>query len=384
MRVLQVHTRYRQPGGEDTVVESERRLLEDAGHVVDTVEFHNPDAALDASRTLLKAPWNSAAADRVVAAARKFGADVVHVHNTWFALSPAVFAALKEAGFPTVATIHNYRLACVNAMFYRDGGICTDCLGRSPWPGVRHACYRGSRAQSAVVATTIMVHRRRGTWARDVDVVIALTEFARDILARTGVPADTIVVKPNTLRDPGPRDGHPSASDLFLFVGRLAEEKGIEDLLAAWSMAQPPGRLVVVGDGPLRERVERAAGTGVEVLGRLSHEKTVELMATARVLIHPSRWFEGLPMVLVEAAANGTPAIVPGHGALPAVVDDGGWVYKSGDTGALASVLSGLSDDAVDEAGRRARANFEERHSHESGLAALEMAYQTAQRGRRA
>jgi glycosyltransferase involved in cell wall biosynthesis len=385
LRVLQVHTRYRQPGGEDTVVESERSLLEDAGHVVEAVEFHNPEGPIEASRALLAAPWNSGAAKRVVADARRFEAEVVHVHNTWFALSPAVFPALKEAGFPTVATMHNYRLACVNAMFYRDGRICIDCLGRSPWPGVRHACYRGSRAQSALVAATISTHRRRDTWARDVDVVIALTSFAGEILAQSGVPAERIMIKPNTMRDPGPRADPPSSSDMVLFVGRLAEEKGVEDLLEAWTMARPSGRrLAVVGDGPLRGTVERTAGAGVEVLGRLSHRETVELMATARVLVHPSRWFEGLPMVLVEAAAHGIAAIVPGHGALPDVVGAGGWTFESGSIDALASVLSGLSDDAVDAAGGRARAIFEEKHSDEAGLVALETAYQTAQRGRRA
>jgi glycosyltransferase involved in cell wall biosynthesis len=385
LRVLQVHTRYRQPGGEDTVVESERRLLESAGHVVDFVEFQNPEGAFDASRSLLIAPWNRRAANRVVSMAERFEADVVHVHNTWFALSPAVFPALKKGGFPTVATIHNYRLACVNAMFYRDGGICTDCLGGSPWPGVRHACYRDSRTQSAAVAVTIATHRRRSTWATDVDVVIALTHFARDILIQSGVPGERIIVKPNSLGDPGLRSQAPSSSDLVLFVGRLAEEKGIEDLLEAWMSSQPSGlRLAIVGEGPLGPRVKKLAGSGVEVRGRLSHEETVRLMSEARVLVHPSRWFEGLPMVLVEAAATGTPVIVPAHGALPDVVGPGGWTYSSGDVAALSRALAGLDDEAVDEAGRHSRARFELNFSQAAGLLALESAYEAARRGRRA
>src|SRR5690606_29854421 len=132
--------------------------------------------------------------------------------------------------------------------------------------------YRDSRAQSAAVAVTIATHRRRSTWGHDVDVVIALTPFARDILIQSGVPGERIVVKPNSLDDPGLRPKPPSASDLVLFVGRLAEEKGVEDLLEAWASSQPLGRrLAIVGEGPLGPEVERLAGAGVEVRGRLSH-----------------------------------------------------------------------------------------------------------------
>jgi glycosyltransferase involved in cell wall biosynthesis len=384
LRVLQVHTRYRQPGGEDTVVASERRLLETAGHEVETVDLHNPEGTWASSRELLLAPWNKSAADRVVSIARSFAAEVVHVHNTWFALSPAVFPALKEAGFPTVATVHNYRLACVNAMFYRDGGICTDCLGGTPWPGVRHACYRDSRLQSAMVASTITVHRRRRTWARSIDVVIALTNFARQVLERSGVPAERIVVKPNTLADPGPRSTSPSQSDVFLFVGRLSEEKGLQDLVTAWEISSPPGRLILVGDGPLRVELTRQVGPNVELMGSLSHPETLRLMASARVLVQPSRIFEGLPMVLVEAAAQGTPSVVPDHGALPDVVGPGGWTFESGSVESLAAVLGRLTDAEVDRVGREARAVFVDRYSDAIGLPALENVYGAARRGRRA
>jgi glycosyltransferase involved in cell wall biosynthesis len=384
LRVLQVHTRYRQPGGEDTVVASERRLLETAGHVVETVDLHNPEGTWEASREMLLSPWNRGAADRVVSVARGFAADVVHVHNTWFALSPAVFPALKEAGFPTVATVHNYRLACVNAMFYRDGRICTDCLGGTPWPGVRHACYRDSRLQSAMVASTITVHRRRRTWAKDIDVVIALTDFAREVLERSGVPAERIVVKPNTLADSGPRSSSPSRSDVFLFVGRLSEEKGVQDLVAAWEIAPPAGRLVLVGDGPLGAELTRHVGPNLELRGALSHPETLRLMASARVLVQPSRVFEGLPMVLVEAAAQGTPSVVPAHGALTDVVGAGGWSFESGSVESLAAVLARLTDAEVDRVGSEARAVFLDRYSDATGLSALENVYEAAQTGRRA
>jgi glycosyltransferase involved in cell wall biosynthesis len=383
VRVLQVHTRYRQPGGEDTVVENERMLLRRAGHDVELVEFYNPDEALPAVGALIRSPWNKQAAASVVAAARRHRADVVHVHNTWFALSPAVFPALRTAGFPTVATIHNYRFTCVNAILYRNGGVCTDCVGTSPWRGVLHACYRDSRSQSAAVAVTIASQRRSRTWATDVDVVIALTPFAASILERSSVPRERLMVKPNTVPDPGPRARPPSESDVVLFVGRLSEEKGILDLVEAWKVASPSGlRLVVLGDGRLRGEVaDRSVGRPIQVVGGVDAAEVRRWMLSARAIAVPSRNFEGMPMVLVESAAAGVPAVVPGHGPFPDLVGGGGWTFIPGSVDSLAGVLAGLGSRAVDEAGVTARERYLDEFSDEVGLRTLEAAYYTARSG---
>src|SRR5215207_2908686 len=144
MRVLQLHTRYREPGGEDRVLAAEAELLRSAGHEVEQVLAENPESAAATATALLRSPWNGASRRAVERAVAAFRPDVAHVHNTWFALSPSVVAALGAAAVPTVMTVHNYRLMCVNGMFLRNGRPCTDCLGRVPWPGVRHRCYRGS------------------------------------------------------------------------------------------------------------------------------------------------------------------------------------------------------------------------------------------------
>lgn len=367
------------------MVLAERALLEDGGHEVETHELANPRSQRDTLAALVRAPWNSSAARSVVQSAERFGADVVHVHNTWFALSPAVFPTLARAGFATVATVHNYRLACVNAILYRDGRICQDCLGRSPWRGVAHACYRGSRAESAVVAVTIAAHRRRRTWAEDVDVVVALTEFAADVLVESGVPAGSIEVKPNTAPDPGGRPASPSASSTVLFVGRLTEEKGVLDLMAAWKTAAPIGlSLEVIGDGPLREQVERQAAPAVHIAGFRSSGDVRRLMHEARALVVPSRWFEGLPMVVVEALGSGLPVVIPGHGALPEMAGGGGLVFTGGDVGSLAIRLAELTnDDLVDEHGAAGRSVYESRYAPAAGLARLEEIYSLAQARRR-
>lgn len=383
MRVLQVHTRYRERGGEDSVVSAERAMLSAAGHTVETHEFENPSSAKAAAGALLKSSWNRQAAAQVVETALRFGADVVHVHNTWFALSPVVFRSLSAAGFPTVATMHNYRLNCVNSLLYRDGRPCEECVGHLPWRGVMHRCYRGSAIQSGAVAVTITTHRAAGTW-REVDVVIALTEFAADRLVLAGVPRDRVIVKPNTVEDPGERLRPASESDVVLYVGRLIESKGILDLVGAWRrISEGNLRLVVMGDGPLLATLRQTETAGIEVRGAVEPIEVANAMRDARALVIPSRGFEGLPMVMIEGLAAGLPVIVPDHGAFPDLLGDAGWSFSAGDPGSLGERLDLLNaPEAVTQRGGAARRRYEELFSPRVGLPALEEAYSLARHRR--
>ena len=382
---MQVHTRYRQAGGEDRVVETERRLLEDAGVSVEQVIFDNAD--LQESRWITgdlglaaSTIWSRAARLRVEAALARHRAEVVHVHNTFAAASPSVYGAASSAGVPVVQTLHNYRFVCPAATAFRDGHACTDCVGRRvPWPGVLHACVRGSWAQSAVAATTLSVHRALGTFDHGIDMYVALTSFQRQLMVSGGLPADRIQVVPNFLEpDPGPGSGPRTG---VLYVGRLAEEKGIATLLRAAKLA--PGRISVVGDGPLASLVQEAAAAGhVRYLGSLGPGEVAAELRCAAALAVPSIWFEGFPMVVVEAYAAGTPVIASRIGSLAAIVEDGvtGLLTEPGDGGQLAERVSWAIDHPAEltRLGAGARQRYELRYRGAAHLAALLDIYQAS------
>lgn len=367
------------------MVAAEREMLTAAGHEVDTYELNNPDQATKAAAALVRAPWNSGAAAGVVERAVSFGADVAHVHNTWFALSPAVFRALSSAGFPTVATMHNYRSVCANALLYRDNRICQDCVGRGPWPGVLHRCYHGSVIQSGVVAVTIATQRSRRVWERDVDVVVALTDFSAAVLASSGIPSDRIVVKPNTIADPGERSKPPSKGDVVCFVGRLVEEKGVFDLTDAWErIPDIDARLVIAGDGPAAEDLRALELPRLSVPGPLTTAAVRQLMSEARCLVLPTRLFEGFPMVMLEAMASGLGVVIPNHGALPGIAGEGGLVFEPGDASDLARVIARVAEDSVaDRLGAAGRQRFLANYTDDQGLSVLEAVYQRAIETRR-
>jgi len=384
VRVLQLHTAYRQPGGEDAVVRADRAALEAAGHEVRGLVVENPVQPAGAAATLAASVWNPAAAWRAAQEADAFRPDVAHVHNTWFAMSPSVLLPLHRRRIPTVMTVHNYRLVCANGLFLRDGEPCEKCLVGSPWNAARHRCYRGSRAASAVAAAGIDTHRRLATWPRLVDTFVALSDFARRRLLRANIPADRLMLGGNFVMDPGLREVPPSRSRDVLFVGRISNEKGLHVLLDAWRRTATAGlRLLVIGDGPMRRELETRTPPGVLFLGRVPSAEVMARLREARAVVIPSVWYEGQPLVALEAIAAGTPLVVSDIGGLPEVLggSDAGWLVPPGDAAALSAVLARLGEDAtVDRKGTAARWRYGGHFTPAAGTARLETAYAMATR----
>lgn len=375
MRILQLHNHYREPGGEDAVVQAERALLERAGHEVVRFERTNPRGVAATASSLVAAPWNPLTASQVRRLVRTLKPSVAHVHNTWFSLSPSVIEALHREGVPTVMTVHNYRLACINGQLLREGRPCQICVGTHPWNGVRYRCYRDSLAGSAVAAATISLNRSLGTWKNRVDRFLVLTDFMREILERTGLPSSRIDLTPNFVDDPGPRPSSPGQSNTVLFVGRLAPEKGIDLLLDAWERSQPPGLdLEVVGDGPMLAMLRKRAIAGVSFRGLVPRGEVRRLMLTSRALAFPSIWYEGQPMVILEALAAGLPVFASDLGGTAETLGPGGVVVDSWPSFSITE----WSDSALNVVGLAGRRQWEKRFTPQLHLERLLGSYGAA------
>jgi glycosyltransferase involved in cell wall biosynthesis len=330
VKVLVAHNRYRSgvPSGENAVVDADIEQLRAAGVTVlpFLCESDSIESLPVARRALLPlspiyARTTQRELARLLATHRP---DLVHLHNPYPLISPWIVRTAHRYRVPVVQTVHNYRHVCAAATFFRDGRPCHDCQGRLvPLPAVVHSCYRGSRAQSVVMATTLTVHRP--TW-RQVDRYLTLTPSMGVFLQAMGVDQARIAVKPNTVPDPGE---HNQVGSGFLFAGRLVEEKGVRLLLSAWREATAAaggpgsiGTLTVAGDGPLRGEVEAAAGlrTDVRYVGRLDRAQMGEARRAAAVLVLPSLWEEPFPLTVVEALADARPALVTAMGGLPDII----------------------------------------------------------------
>lgn len=382
MRVLVVHNRYRsaQPSGENVVVDQQVDLLRDAGHDVELYSRSSDDIAelplAGRAMVPVRSLWSRYDARALAERLGRSRPDLIHVHNTFPLISPSVLRAAAGARVPVVATLHNFRLMCANALLQRDGRPCEDCVGGRAWHGVRHGCYRGSAAASVPLAAGIEMHRRLGTWTRGVTTFVAPSRFVKSRYEADGYDPDRIVVKPTGVPHRGPVRSGPGGP--FVFLGRLAPEKGVADLLAAW---RPEfGRLVIAGDGPLRAEVEQAAAADptISYRGVLSWEQCMELVSTARAVVVPPRWYEAYGMVVVEAFAHGVPVVAARIGAIAELVehDVNGLAVEPGEVGQLAEALRRMTDPALSERyGAGARASYLGRFTPAQDLAATERLY---------
>ena len=376
MRVLLLHSQYLSgsASGENRVVEDELRLLRNAGHDV-AVCRPSVDAASSSVRRATDSVWSASAVREVKTQVRDLDPEVVHVHSLYPRLSPAVLRVLPPRA-AVVMTLHNFRLMCLPATYLRNGTVCEDCAGHTPWRGVKHACYRDSRAASAALALSLVAHRALQTFSR-IDRFLAVSEFVRGKYVEAGIAAGRVGVKSNFA---WPSDRRVGPGGPVLYLGRVTREKGLDTVL----QALPDGlELVVAGDGPERASLEQRSGHHVIFAGSVAAPAAQELLRTARALVVPSRWYEAQPRVILEAFAAGVPVIASRIGALPELVDDGvnGRLAAVDDPGAWRRALTGISDDAESvRLGDRAFATWQERFTPELGLRQLEAAYESALR----
>jgi glycosyltransferase involved in cell wall biosynthesis len=390
MRVMVIHNRYRSSAsGENAVAEQEIALLRSAGHEVVTYEresdeisgFSLPRKALLPARVI----WSQEDHRALRRLLRSTEPDVAHVHNTFPLISPAAVHACGIERVPVVTTLHNYRLVCANGLLFRDGAPCELCVGHGPWSGVLHACYRTSRTATLPIALNIATHRRFGTWADGVSRFVVLTEFARRKFAASGLPESKLRVKPNFV--PRPDRVRSDAGEFVLYLGRLSAEKGIDLLLEASADSQLD--VLIVGDGPERPAITAMAARrniSARFLGHLPRDRCLDLLQRARMLIVPSRVYEGLPITILEAYAHGVPVIAPSHGPFPEIVENGrtGMLFEPGNARNLAARIQALEHPDVSRAmGDQARRRYVERYTPELNLELLMDIYREATRGSR-
>ena len=388
MRVLLIHNSYQSGlSGEYTVFASEKALLESRGHNVILFERFNDEikslSAWKKASLLWKTTWVAKSYSQIRQLIRRERPEIAHFHNTLPLISPAAYYACQDEGVPVVKTLHNYRLMCPNGIFMRSGRICEECLYYGLWRGIKHGCYRNSRLQTAAVANMLWLHQLRGTWKRQIDAYIALTEFSRRKFIEGGLPAHKIFIKPNFLwSPPEPSNNHDGYA---IFIGRLTKGKGVYTMLSAWCKLKD-APLKVIGDGPLKAELEGIATrehlSNVSFLGYQPWDRCMEYLSKARFLIMPSEHYEGFPCVIAEAYGCGKPVLASRVGPLPELIRDGetGILFECGSSEDLANKaqLMFQSKEAVEEMGQAARAEFEVKYTPEQNYQQLMQIYENA------
>lgn len=360
LTILQVHNLYQLPGGEDTVAENERRLLQAQGHRVVRYFRDNKDLKDFSFFRKLLLPLTTVFNPKTYRDVRRLirgeHIDIVHVHNTLNLISPAVYYAALAEGVPVVQTMHNFRLLCPGATFYRDGQICEDCLSRGLGCAVKHSCYRGSRLQTLACVLSTILHRATGIYGRL--NYICLTDFNREkLLNLKQIEPERVFVKPNFTYSPALTDGDVYDGGYYLYMGRVETLKGIDVLLDAFAQL-PDSRLLIAGSGENLDEYRRRAGENVVFLGQLSREQLTEQLRGARAVVAAPQCYESFGMVVIEAYAAHKAVICGDLGNMACLVEDGrtGLLYPYQSGHALAETIrrfEGMDGRAMGEEGYR-------------------------------
>jgi len=381
MNILFVHNRYQQVGGEDSVLDSEIKLLSQNGHNVSLALKQNDsidsfggkvNAFLDVSYSKKSRQWM---ADQINA----YNPDVVHVHNFFPLLSPSIYDACIDAGVPVVQTLHNYRTMCPGALLMRDGVICEKCVTGSAYQSVLHGCYKESVVGTFAVARMVEKHRALGTWEHKVNHFIALTKFARNKFIEAGFPENKVVVKPNFTVDNALSELDQNRAGA-LFVGRLSQEKGVATLLKAWKNLDI--LLRVAGTGPLEGTLSGLGNNNVKTLGMLGPDSVGKEMRQAAFLVMPSEWYETFGLVIIEAFSQGLPVVASRLGGMAEIIEDGetGLHFEAGNASDLADKVRWMNEHPEEcrQMGRNARKVYEETYMPGKNYEMLMDVYQQA------
>ncbi|WP_242928736.1 glycosyltransferase family 4 protein [Pontibacter vulgaris] len=349
MKILIIHNKYKEKGGEDNSFAAECAMLSNYGHDVRTLVFDNKD--IDSWMAVAKLSYqmfyNSDSAASMEQEILAFRPDVIHVHNFFYVASPSVFYIANKHNIPVVFTVRNFRLICSGAFLLRDGKVCEQCITKQlPLDGIMHGCHRNSRMQTAQLTLMTSLHKMAGTWRNKITRYIVLTEFAKNKLLSSSLKLrpEQIVVKPNCVTDQGytlPEE----REDYFLFVGRLSEEKGLDVLLKARDLV--PYKLKIIGTGPLVPMVEEYAAkySDVEYLGFQDNAFIVDALKKSQALLFPSIWYEGMPRTILEAFSTGTPVIASDIDNINEIVENNynGIHFKTSSPESLAEVIRNYS-----------------------------------------
>ena len=380
MKVLVVHNFYQIPGGEDTVVYNEKKLLESYGHEVILYTRNNSEITKMFFRKLLMpgiAVFNIRTYLDIKKIIKTKHVDIVHVHNTLGLISQSVYYAAVKCKVPVIQTIHNFRFLCPGATFYRDGHICEDCVNKGMTCAIKNKCYRDSRIQTAICVFSTWFHRQTGILKKI--NYITLTEFNREkLLHLKGKKKKKIFVKPNFTYMNKSENNQKKHRDYYLFVGRIEEIKGVTLLVNAFSRMREK-RLMLAGNGPLLDSLKVSAPPNITFLGQINHDKILDLMKQAKAVILPSQTYEGFPMTIPETFSTYTPMIAGDIGNVGILIEQGknGMKFKYDSEEALIATIEKFESTDRDCLGEGAYETFKSNYSEDANYRILEKIYRS-------
>ncbi len=385
MKILFIHSFYQVKGGEDLVVEEEKKLLEKNGHVVYTYFKDNSEIKKYNIKEKLLFPFNSLFSFKTLKDLKKIikevNPDVAQVYNIFPLISPSVYWILKKKQIPVVQMVNNFRLLCLNGVFLDKKGICEKCKKGNFFHGIFKKCTQEKFAVSFLYAFVTVFIRKY--FLNKIDMFIASNEFVKQKYIEAGFSPKKIKIKPNFIsRNEAEIKAGKIPERYIVFIGRLSKEKGIFTLLNAMKYCKSID-LKILGDGPelnnIREFILENELDNVSLSGYVSSAEKDFVLKNAFFLILPSECYENFPLIILEAFRFGIPIIGSNHGAMESLIIENitGLHFKVKDAKDLAKKITKLwkSPELRKKLSGNAKKKVEENYSPEYSYRILQNVY---------
>lgn len=383
MRILLIHSYYRQKGGEDVVFEQDLELIKKFEEVR-ALSFNNR-AGMHGGIQFFLSIWNSRITRKLIKEIKEFKPDLVHIYNWHYATGPNIIRTASRLGCKVVLSVGNYRLLCPSGTLSHNGKLFLDSISKPyfPWKAVFMRVYRESYLQTFWLSFIVWFHKKIGTWDR-IDRFIVPSRVVKELYTKTrnyiNLPAEKFVVKPN-FSMPYEKNS-PTRNNHFLYVGRLSEEKGITNLLDAFS--ESPYEVMIAGTGPLWKTVSEVSKRfpNIRYVGVLDKESVLNALSICTALVVPSICYETFGMVVTEGLSCGCPIIASDIGSPSEIVQEGvtGFLFKAGDKQSLCNALDRwqkLSEHEKKDIQENCRSNYQNMYSPEKNWDQLLSIYES-------
>ena len=313
MKILQIHNEYLIKGGEDTIVNNEKELLQKKGHKVKLIIRKNKNeikSILDWF-SILK---NLSSSKKSVTILENYFKkneipDIVHIHNLFPLWSFSILKFFKEKKIPIIITVHNYRLLLDKIKFFDNNYY-------------KYGLFKNSKIITYIIA---ILFNKNKEFLKYVSNFIYYTNFQKNIYENLGFDKKKSIVKKNSLQMKRRYIKWNYRDDKITYVGRLSPEKGLHTLLKAWKIwGKDAPILEIIGNGnediKLQYYKKKNLLANVIFCGKLTYEKVQKKIEKTKLLIIPSEWYEPFGLGIFEALSKGTPVATSDSGSLPSLV----------------------------------------------------------------
>ena len=341
-------------------------------YFVSEVDYWGENNFKSKIRAALRVFYSSEARKNIQQLINRTNPDLAHIHLIYHQISPSILPIIKEAGIPIIQTLHDYKPICPTYSLVSKNRICERCKGKRFYNAVFQKCNHDSISFSGINSLEMYLHHSLG-WYDIPDIFITPSEFMRNKLIEFGMPPDKLVHIPNFV-DPKKFKPSQHSEDYFVYIGRLVPIKGLITLLEAMKKVKGTIRLLLIGDGPQRNELEKITQDlslrNVEFLGKLDFQELINVVKLSKFNVLPSEVYENCPMAVLESMALGKPVIGSNIGGIPELIIDGedGLLFETGNTDDLAEKLNWMigNPKSSSEMGINARKKIEQVYNPEN------------------